>query len=287
MPLLVVLSDEDPIAQRVAERWGTLPASDRHVEGAPIRARSPRLFTLRRPGFHIEDAGLDRSLLDAGVPGEWAVAFPSIHRSASGRASFTVHPLGVWGGVAEFGGRPGRLNPTAPRTMTAVLRALIELSVPLGVPASFEATHHGPYLAQPSFFVEFGGGPQTPIEPGQGDVIAQALDQLEEDPSDRVAVAVGGGHYAPRFSDLARRRRWAFGHILPRHALAELTAETVAEAWKGTPEAVGVLPTKAEEYDPDRWSTWGPRLREGDADARGAGPTPTRSRSGSSRSAGT
>ena len=147
--------------------------------------------------------------------------------------------------------------------MTDALRRLAEGGRKLGLPATFEATHHGPELSLPAFFVEIGYG--TEPEPSSDAVrlLSEMIPTIEPDPSDRVALAVGGGHYAPHFTDLAIRRRWAFGHIVSRHSLAELDRPTATQALQGTPEAEGILYARAADADHPAVRDFGPPVPRG------------------------
>jgi len=267
-PYLIVLSAADPVATAVEARWGTLASTGQSVDGAPIRRLPTGALVLRRPGLHVTDERLDRRL-----PGELAASrptlvFPSIHRSEQGVECLTVHPLGNPGPTAEVGGRPRTLNPTDPALMTATFRALSERSVDVGVPATFEATHHGPELGLPSFFVEIGFASSAAPPAAAVRALADLLPSLDPRADDHVALGVGGGHYAPHFSELARRRRWAFGHILSRHALLDLDAPTARAAWDGVPAAEGVLYARSADAQLPALAGLGPRLRDGIAPAR-------------------
>jgi D-tyrosyl-tRNA(Tyr) deacylase len=55
-----------------------------------------------------------------------------------------------------------------------------------------------------------------------------------------VLVALGGSHYAPRATDLARLGRANVGHIIPGYALDKgLSAEVVLDAIRCTPGCQG------------------------------------------------
>jgi D-tyrosyl-tRNA(Tyr) deacylase len=266
---VVVVSGEDPLAALIAEQWGTPPSVGEFVEGSPLRQLAPDVELLRRPGLHIFDAGLGAALPARlrSVP----LVFPSRHRSESGIACLTVHPLGNLGPTAEVGGEPGRLTPTAARLMTDALRAAVEPAQAVAVPATFEATHHGPLLHQPAFFVEIADALSETDRRRVAGPLADALKGLTEDATDRVAIGVGGGHYAPHFTEVAVRRRWAFGHIVPRHALEDLTPDVQRQLREGLPAPEGALFQRASDADRPEWKDWGPRLRDADAPPRPTG----------------
>jgi len=179
------------------------------------RLRDLMLVTI--PELHLDRDHLDRDLESAfGEPVD-LVVYLSKHRSESRRPSLTVHPIGN-PSAAEFGGRPETLVPSAPRWMTAALRGLRREGRALSYEVTFEATHHGPYLAAPTFFIEQGSAEREWSDLAASRAIARVLLDLE--PLDApVAIGLGGGHYVPRHTDLACRRRIAFGHLLATYAL--------------------------------------------------------------------
>ncbi len=136
------------------------------------------------------------------------------------------------------------------------------------MPAPFEATHHGPARDLPAFFAEIGFPEHEEPPPAAVRVLAETLSGLAPTNDDRVAVGAGGGHYAPHFTDLALKRRWAFGHILSRHALALADPEIARSAYAQTPEAQGVLFARAEDAESSVWAGVGRRLKDSGAESR-------------------
>jgi D-tyrosyl-tRNA(Tyr) deacylase len=242
---LIVLSEPDAVARAVAERWPTRAATGFVVDGAPVRGPATGPWTLRRPAPHLSDDELERRFPAGFRPS--ALVFPSVHRSAKNIRCVTVHPLGNPIASATFGGRPATLVPTAPRRCADALRRLDEIVRPLGTFATYEATHHGPFLTVPAFFAEVSIESDRPPEPELVDALARVLPELDEDPSDRVAIGLGGGHYVPHLTDLARKRRWAFGHLFSRHVAEALTDDLVGQAWAGTLGAEGWVCASAAE----------------------------------------
>lgn len=286
-PYVVVLSELDPVARKVSEALGAGDSLAIELEGTPLRGRPGGPITVRRPGHHIHDEHLDR-----GLPKEWrragtVLVFPSVHRSERGYDAMTVHPLGNPGSTAEVGGRPEVFVPAAPRLMADALRRLADGTGAVGWPATFEATHHGPELESPAFFIEVGGSdPDHPPEKATR-LIAAVVRELSEDPADQVVLGVGGGHYAPHFTDLTLRRSIAFGHMLARHALDEMSLAAARAAWEATPGAVGVVYARVADAERPVAKGWGPRFRESEAPRRGGSTIPRTLPSGGARSAGT
>ncbi len=287
---VLIVSEEDPVARGVAERWGVPEAGEPRVDGVPVRRLAPGVGLLRRPGWHVEDDGLRVPATAPGTPPP-SLVFPSVHRSATSRAALTVHPLGNPGEATDVGGRPRTLVPTDPRRMADALRKISEVAAALGWASSFEATHHGPAVEQPAFFVEIGAPDHAHPPEAALAAYARLLPALEEDPRDRVALGLGGGHYAPHFSELVLERQWAFGHLLPRHARAVATPDLLARAAELSPGLAGTIYHRAEDLG--EWRALDPpdALRETEAPRRTPGTPPpgppTPSPPDAARSAGT
>ncbi len=152
------------------------------------------------------------------------MVFLSKHSSEMEVKSLTVHPIGNYL-KAEHGGEPGFLPPSAPIEMTAALKALYREKKALGIKdqTTYEVTHHGPVISSPCFFIEIGSTPSRWDLPIQGEAIARSLisgDLLKPKRDLPVAIGVGGGHYAPRFTDRAMRNKFAFGHMIPDYILS-------------------------------------------------------------------
>jgi len=256
------------VARSVAAVWGTLPADAEHVDGVPIRRLSPSIATVRRPGHHVDDDGVDRRLPSTLTAERPTLVFPSIHRSERNIPSLTVHSLGNLGPHADVGGRPRLLCPTDPRRMVNALRLLDEGAESISTSATYEATHHGPAVELPAFFIEIGYA-DLPAPPSEAvSVLASVIPRISSEGRDRIALGVGGGHYAPHFTDLALHRSWAFGHLVSRHALGETDGPTVRKAYELTPGSEGIVYARAEDSRHPYLEGLGPRLRDQDAPVR-------------------
>ena len=259
---LLVLSEQDPVARGLSEQWPRGESTGDFVDGAPLRTLSGSALTLRRPLLHIHDERFDRQLPSGGPSASLTLVFPSVHRGESGRPCLTVHPIGNPSSSAAFGGEPGHLVPTDPQLMTTTLRFLDLAARAVGIPATFEATHHGPALDHPAFFVEIATARDTSPAPALVTLLAKTLVDIPIPEDDHVALAVGGGHYAPYFTDLARRRCWSFGHILSRHNLGGLAETVPLQAWTKTPKAEGIVYARAQDSTFPALAGLGARLSE-------------------------
>ena len=167
---------------------------------------------------------LDKEVKDVlGMETKQAI-FISRHTSKTGKPTLTVHPIGNYG-KAEFGGESKILTKTSPRLMTHLLRLLKKNAkqAKLYHKVCFEVTHHGPYLDIPTLFIEVGSNEEEWAKQEPATVVAKSVLELlgsyhyEEDFSDEMVVllGIGGGHYAPRFTDVVLEKKVAFGHMIP------------------------------------------------------------------------
>ncbi len=92
-----------------------------------------------------------------------------------------------------------------------------------------EATHHGPWLASPSVFVEIGSceeyWPRKDAAAAWGVALGRVLgldssdgyavdDDLSPEKSHTLIVGFGQGHYVPKCVDCARRAGVSVGHMI-------------------------------------------------------------------------
>jgi len=192
------------------------------------------------------------SVLDDHPPGgigrPEAVIYASRHRSAAGRKALTVHPIGNFA-AADFGGRPGQLPPSAPALQSALLRALREAATGLPREVSFECTHHGPWLDTPACYIEVGSDESGWQDADAAAAVARAILTARQEPRP-VAVGFGGGHYVPRFTDLAVKGRYDFGHMAASWALEAVGPRAVDMAMAATPGAThAVFQTRSAERE--------------------------------------
>ena len=89
-----------------------------------------------------------------------SVIFLSKHSSRADVKSLTVHPIGNFR-KAELGGYDNEIVPSNPERMGASLRYIKNNYNGNDFEVTFEATHHGPYLEKPSFFIEIGTSCKT------------------------------------------------------------------------------------------------------------------------------
>ena len=166
------------------------------------------------------------------------IVFISRHKSESGRVSLTVHPIGNFG-EARYGGREKTLCPSSPITMVALLRTLYKYYPDI---TSYEVTHHGPYVNTKSTFIEIGSDENSWRRKEFAEVIAEAILKLLDDGIKEfdIYVGIGGGHYAPRFTEISIKENVAFGHMVSKYYVPYLTQNLLREAIEKTPGCMGI-----------------------------------------------
>lgn len=153
--------------------------------------------------------------------------FISRHTSKTGNPTLTLHPIGNYG-EALFGGRDKKLIQSSPIIMTELLRILKRNANEKNLyhNVCFEVTHHGPNISIPSLFIEVGSNPDEWKKISPANAVAKSilelfeLSYIENRSTDiPVLIGLGGGHYAPRFTDIALERKVAFGHMIPTYQI--------------------------------------------------------------------
>lgn len=175
---------------------------------------------------HINAEGIDDIARRFGVKVD-CVVFMSRHSAASGKPTLTVHPIGNFKD-AEFGGQPQKLVRPIPHLMTDALRNIQRLNDTTEYGVSFEVTHHGPYLEAPTMFIEIGSEETHWGDMHAADILSDVLLTSSDDADYPVMIGVGGGHYAPRFTELALSHKVDFGHMVPTYQTQGSDDETVA-----------------------------------------------------------
>ena len=253
---LIVISQKDPASLNISEHLLELgtwePLEKMHFDGNPVYAQSTSAILVTIDQYHLYfdniSSEVTKALVDHGLDTTIdTVIFASKHKSASGMKTLTVHPIGNFN-KAAYGGKPGELVPAAPKVMTMAYRFLNEYAKNNGLEHSvtFEATHHGPYLDTPAFFIEIGSDAASWENAKAGEVIAQTIQRTintetsKADDDEVVVVGVGGGHYAPRHTDVARKKCVAFGHIIPSYAIPDLSEPVLERVLACTPGVTNV-----------------------------------------------
>jgi len=148
------------------------------------------------------------------------IIFASRHSSQQKLPALTTHVTGNWG-KAMYGGRDESLAIAEARAMKLALLKLHELNT-LDWIVCYEATHHGPSeLEVPSLFIEIGSSEEEWRNDKAGEIVAETIVHVLENYQKskfKIAVGIGGGHYAPKQTKVALNSELAFSHIAAKYA---------------------------------------------------------------------
>ncbi len=180
----------------------------------------------------VDRIHLDEDFVDDRVSAELkepveVIIFASRHRAESKIPTLTVHPIGNYSS-ADFGGKPGTLSNSSPQLMTSALRELSGRAKGMGFNISFETTHHGPIVSSPAFYIEIGSYEELWGREDAAEAIAETI-MNAKDESFPVVLGVGGGHYAPRYTEIALSRKVAFGHMAANYAINALDPQMIQQ----------------------------------------------------------
>ncbi len=157
-----------------------------------------------------------------------------------GKPRLTVHPTGNFrlpkaDSSVPYRGEPHKIAYAHPAYMKLALQHLDKLNREreLGYDVSYEVTHHTPtYLKAPVMFLEIG---DTEEHHNDEKAIQAIVDTVlhvisTQSPQTKNCLALGGDHYAGRFTRRALETEYAFGHFIPHYTFADVTPEVLEQA---------------------------------------------------------
>jgi len=182
---------------------------------------SVKLYTINTFQTHFEN--IDKKI-DADL-----FIFASRHRAKSGINALTCHAIGNYGDN-DLGGQEKKLC-TAPASI--LKKTLIELNKhgeEIKHEITLEATHHGPYLEKPTFFIELGSQESNWNNKEAANVIAKTIINILSDNNElKSTVVLGGSHYNYVANKLMLKSDIAVGHICPKHNLETLDEDMLKQ----------------------------------------------------------
>jgi D-aminoacyl-tRNA deacylase len=255
MTLLIISSMEDPASTNIKKgllklsNWNELDKFYNNIVYQYSKKKDIVMITIN--DSMIKHENLDKEIKEKlGLNPRQAI-FISRHRSITGTPTLTTHPIGNYGN-AEFGGKAKTLCKSSPKMMVQLIRIIKRNAKKekLYHKVCLEVTHHGPYIEIPTLFVEVGSNEEEWKKQKPADTIAKSILELiqtyqyEEDlPRDiPVLLGIGGGHYAPRFTDIIFEKKAAFGHMIPTYQIeaGNINEEMLEKALHNTPNVKGV-----------------------------------------------
>ena len=217
-------------------------------------------YLITSPTYSVESEKIDEDIHTITSIKPDLVIFPTTHTSKSGIPSLMVHTQGNWG-TAELGGLNKKICISAENFVKHSLKYLNDVIDNYFELENFdiaqEATHHGPILSCPSFFIEIGSTSKEWNIDEAGRIIAETLVYLIENSEEiknedyTTVFAIGGTHTCQNFMKIVLNdEKIAIGHVCPKYALHDLDknmiqqgiersmkkAEFVIVDWKGLGE---------------------------------------------------
>lgn len=253
--VLIISSKIDPASENIKKElleqsnWEEIDTFYDNIVYKNLEIKEVILLTINDNKINHEN--IDKEVEDKlNIKPKLAI-FISRHQSKTGEPTLTVHPIGNYN-EAKFGGKKKTLVRSSPRLMTQLLRYLYlnAKKEKLYHKVCFEVTHHGPYLEIPTLFIEVGSNDEEWKKQKPASIVAKSILNLlnsykyEDDfPNDiPVLIGIGGGHYAPRFTDVSLEKKVAFGHMIPNYQIKDgnLSDEIIRKAFDSTPGVTGV-----------------------------------------------
>lgn len=191
------------------------------------------LHTYEKDSIYLE--GIDRQI------GCDILIFATMHQSKSKIPVLSAHTAGNWGN-ASLGGM-NRTLCLAPANY--IKEALIKLNSEntLRWDVVQEATHHGPCLSKPSFFIEIGSTNDQWNNNEAGKILAKVItDIIKTPPKDYPsAMAIGGLHTMPNFKKIILGSEIAIGHACAKYDLENLDEKMIRQAIEKTTPTPSML----------------------------------------------
>lgn len=169
------------------------------------------------------------------------IIFVSKHASQSGIPTLSVHTPGNLTNQAEKGGLPKQISIAPASAMKEALKEMQRQvkEKQLSYKISYECTHHGPSLNVPTMFAELGSSPLQWQDAKAAEAVAHAtIAAATTHEAYPAAIGIGGPHYNEKFTKIALTTTTAFGHMIPKHAIAQIDAEMLKQCTEKTMEKV-------------------------------------------------
>jgi len=154
-----------------------------------------------------------------------------------GQPRLTVHPCGNFTLPKEdskvpYRGEPHKIAYSHPGYMKLALEYLNKFNKEnkLNYTVSYEVTHHTPTeLKAPVMFLEIGDTKENHNDQKAIQAVTNTIIEMiftEPKPCDN-CIAIGGDHYAQRFTRRALTEKYAFGHFIAGYAIPDINEDVI------------------------------------------------------------
>lgn len=242
--ILIVASTKDiaslNIKKRILTEYSFKEEAGRFQENtcysAQLGGETVRLITLSEEAVFAQD-------LPAAFSDLVLIVFISRHSSLSGTPTLSVHTPGNLN-EAKLGGIPEVVSISPANAMREVLKALMRIRAEkkLQYEVSYEGTHHGPSLHVPTMFAELGSSMAQWNDDEAATAVAhatiQSISRFGFPARTKTTLGIGGPHYNMKFTKVALEQEIAFGHMIPKYAVSDLTTDVLRQCATKTLEKV-------------------------------------------------
>ena len=219
--------------EKTAESFQNTPIFSSQIDGKAVK-----LATLRDETTYAQD--ITDFFTDAEL-----IVFMSRHSSASGTPTLSVHTPGNLK-EAKLGGISRNVSISPANSMREALKTMARMrdEMQLEYEVCYEVTHHGPSLDVPAMFVELGSSFEQWKDTKAAKAVAHAtiesISSFDRFPA-KAVLGIGGPHYNEKFTKIALNENLAFGHMIPKYAIAGLDTEMLKQCIEKTLEKVELI----------------------------------------------
>ncbi len=202
--------------------------------------------------FTINSKLVNAENLDELIDAELFV-FISKHQSKSSIPSLCIHTQGNIS-EAQLGGRPKNIAVSPACYLKQGLKNLNELNS-INFDVVQEATHHGPTINKPSFFIEVGSTEKEWSNQKACSIVAVALMKTLRSVEPCIsAIGIGGPHTTPNFRKIILNTNIGLGHVCAHYNLPDLDRAMIEQMLdKTTPKpSLIILDWKGLKHEKQR-----------------------------------
>ncbi len=188
-----------------------------------------RLYTIPVDTVYYDDA-------ESEINADFFV-FATRHQSSSGEKTLSVHSPGNFS-KAEYGGLNKEVS-SCPAWLMKRAFIILNRENDSDYRVSLEATHHGPFIAKPVFFIEIGSLKEQWLDRHAAKIIAKTIIKAittfnECKCSYKTALGFGGSHYCAGFNKIELRTDIAMSHICPKYSIENLDENMIEKMVKAS-----------------------------------------------------
>lgn len=177
--------------------------------------------------------------------------FASRHSAESRIPALLSHTPGNWTEDTNLGGKPRKIAIASPKAIKIAVNEMEKLTRENNLneyKVGLEVTHHGPYVENtPTIFIELGSVEENWRDEKAAYIVSEAIVKVAESKFKmnhneyKIAIGLGGPHYAPTFTRKILETEYAIGHIIPEYVYDKITEKELEMAIKRNDDEVNYI----------------------------------------------